>query len=244
MYNIFVVTHKNIFDFIYVDECLDNFKFVNISEKKLSSELYDKYNIIDIKETDFIDLGKHYTESEVIYNVYKNNLFKSLTYIGFMHYDVGTKQLNTDNSLTDYLNEHLDKTDHINLQPFDFVWDYNQHILADENFPEMLVGNGKNCYDFILEKYNEFYNTKKTLNDLYGTINLCSCFVLEVKQFKLMMIWISWIIESKCLDVFDTLHRYRIQGGLLERFYAVWLKLNIVRTDIFTVDHMCDLKNE
>ena len=243
MYSIFVITHKNIFDFVYTGERLCNFKFMNVSDSQLQLELYDKYNVVDIKQTNFINLGKHYTESEVIYNVYKNNLYESLPYIGFIHYDVGTKQIQTNVSLTAYLDKYLDSIDHINLQPFDFNWDYYQRILADANFPETLVGDGKNCYDFILEKYNEFYNTKKTINDLSGIINLCSCFILKVEYFKLMMSWISWIIETKCLDVFDTLHRYRIQGGLLERFYAVWLKLNVANSYIFAVDHMCYLKN-
>lgn len=243
MYKIFVVTHKNIFDFIYEKEDISKYKFVNVSNNNLAIELYNKYDLLNIKENNFIDLGKYYTESEVIYNVYKNNLHKDLSYVGFTHYDVGTKHLQTNESLSRYLNNYLDKYKHINLQPFEFNWDYNQHILADETQPETLTGPGKNCYQFILEKYNEYYNSQLTLSNLNGTINLCSCLVLDTKSFDSMMKWVSWVIESGCLNKFDTLHRYRIQGGLLERFYAVWIKLNIIESSVFPVDHMCELKN-
>jgi hypothetical protein len=241
MYKIFVVTHKNIFDFIYAQEDLSKYKFVNISNNKLSNSLYEKYDILDIKDNNFIDLGKYYTESEVIYNVYKNNLYEGLSHIGFTHYDVGTKNLQTNKSVSNYFNQY--ETKHVNLQPFDFNWDFNQRILADDTQPETLTGSGKNCYFFILEKYNEFYGTNINLENLNGTINLCSCFILETTLFTKMMEWISWVIESKCLDKFDTLHRYRLQGGLLERFYAVWIKLNVLESKVFPVDHMVELKN-
>lgn len=239
---IFVVTHKHIFKDLYMGEDISNFTFVNISDDRIEEHYYKEYDVIDIKNESFVHLGKYYTESEVIYNVYKQKMYKGLTHIGFTHYDVGTKCLSTNNSLSCALNEPTIPF-HINLQPFGFVWDYNQHILADESQPETLVGAGRNCYDYILEKYNTFYKTNISINDLIGQINLCSCFVLDINSFERMMGWVSWVIESRDLEKFDTLHRHRIQGGLLERFYAVWIRLNVSTNIVLNLDHMVHLKN-
>lgn len=236
MYKIFVITHKDIFEYMYKNENISNYVFVNVSENILDEHLYQNYNVLDIKNDKFIPLGKWYTESEVIYNIYKNKMYENLTHIGFLHYDVEP------NNLSNFIEQNIFEKCHINMQPFEFNWDYNQHIMADDTQTETLVGDGRNCYELIFQKYNEYYNTNKTYNDMGSIINLCSCFFIDVVRFEKMMEWIVWVIESKELDKYDNLHRHRLQGGLLERFYAVWLSLNYDKCDKIDLYHNISLK--
>jgi len=240
-YKIFVITHNKIFENIYNNIDISNLIFINISNKKLEEPLYKKYNIIDIKTySNFISIGDYYTESEVIYNIYKNKLYNGLTHIGFSHYDVGVKCMNTDKNIINTVNENINNKYHLNISPFEFVYDYGQHILADETKPNTITGFGKNCYDFIINEYNNFYNTSYSVGDIKSIVNLCSCFFIDIERFENMMIWISDIIERKILNQFDTNRLYRIQGGLLERFYAVWLSLNVNETDLLYCEHKKD----
>lgn len=240
-YKIFVITHNKIFENIYNNIDDSNLIFINISNKKLEESLYKKYDILDIKNMpNFISIGNYYTESEVIYNIYKNKLYNGLSHVGFSHYDVGFKCMKTDMTVIDTINKNIKCVYHLNTSPFDFLFDYNQNILADDRQPNMLVGSGKNCYAFIIDEYNNFYNTSYGVDDIKPVVNLCSCFFIDVGRFENMMIWISNIIERGILNQFDTNRLYRIQGGLLERFYAVWLSLNVNETDILYCEHKKD----
>jgi hypothetical protein len=220
---LFVVFHQTLQSSYYADELLDDYIFVNVNPKNDLSLVNEKYEIVNQYELGkFYSLGKWYTESEVIYNVYKNEyLYEDLKYIGFLQHDIDSSILNGSN-----ITELTDKYDHINFQPYLFQTDYNQQILMDINHPNRRSGKGVNCYDVILKDYNEYYGTNFTIDSLYGkTINLCASFVLTRDLFVEMMKFISSIIESGKLDHFDQERRYRIQGGYLERYYALWIAL-------------------
>jgi hypothetical protein len=234
-YNIFVVFHQSLNDIYYDPSLISEYEFVNVNPKNVLTSLYKDYKVINQYEFDkFYALGKWYTESEVIYNIYKNShLYDNIDYIGFLQHDIDSSKLTKeilDNLLLNY--------EHINFQPYLFDIDYNQKILMDINQPNKKVGIGINCYDVIIQDYNDFYNTTYKRSDLENkTLNLCSSFILKIEIFKEMMLFIANIIESKKLDQFDTDREYRIQGGYLERYYGVWMLLNELKTVTLKLDH-------
>lgn len=234
-YKIFVVFHDKLNLDYYQEDMLDNYVFINVNPTNDLSILSSKYKIINQFELKkFYPLGKWYTESEVIYNIYKNNdLWNDLDYIGLSQYDIDTTKLNK--ILMDLT---LIKSDHINFQPHLFDVDYDRGVVMDSKKPNRQNGKGINCYDVMLQEYNDFYKTNYRLSDLRGkTINLCSSFVIKTSVFEDMMIFICSIIESGKLDIYDTTHKHRMQGGYLERYYALWLVLRNEKSTIIELDH-------
>jgi hypothetical protein len=242
MFEIFVITHRTaIPEFYYNDKDFEtyknNFKFINVSNNKVEDNYF---SYIDLQaSSNFIPLGKYYAEWEAIYNIYKNKMYTK-EYIGFLHYD---KELLTFNNETNvlfrinkFITENRDKKIHISFQNHSSREMYNQNILADVNQPNVQEGKGMNCFDYILNDYNNFFKTNYTIDDVLakGQINMCSTFLVKVDLFEKMMLWISDVIQSKKLEVFDTNHQYRQQGGLLERYASIFLNLeqNIYNLDL------------
>lgn len=93
----------------------------------------------------------------------------------------------------------------------------------DENFPNQLVGSGKNCYVNTSKQYNDFFKTNIKLENLMNTtINLCSSFLVEKSEFEKIIQFIEYVIESKILDQFDAEHKHRFQGGMIERYIGLY----------------------
>jgi hypothetical protein len=232
---IFVVFHKELNLEYYREEILDHYVFVNVNPNNDVTLFPSTVTIINLYEfNNFFPLGKWYTESEVIYNVYKNSyLYEDLDFIGFSQYDIDTSKLtkaSLDSTLTEF--------NHINFQPHLFETDYARGVVMDVKRPNRINGKGLNCYDAMLKEYNDFYQSNYKIADLNGkTINVCSAFVFSTVIFKEMMAFIAPIIESKKLDVFDAKHTNRMQGGYLERYYALWLALNNNKTKVIELDH-------
>jgi len=222
-YKIFVIFHNTI-DLSYFDpSVLDNIVFVNVNPS--NPNRYSNIHLINLYELPgFIPLGKWYTESEVIYNVYRNKeLTEGLDYLGFIHYDIDFTPVNEA-----FIQDIMGKYAVVNFQPNSFQNDFDQHILMDPDQPDVQTGTGINCYVPIFEDFNKFYGTNYNLKDYFSkNINLCSCFLIKMDLFREMMEFASKIIESRKLDAFDTPRKYRIQGGFMERYFGVWSMLKI-----------------
>lgn len=250
-WKIYIVSHKEIIDDMYAGDSLfnnENYVFLNVGQERIL-ENSEKYSCI--KQTDleaFVSLGKWWAESEGIYNIWRSGIYKDLDYIGFLHYDkefclvkkTFFKKKRT--NITERINKYLEKCGdraHISLETHDIVWDYNQKILADVNNPNTLQGEGYNCYNYILDDYNSYFGTNHTVEDLLkkNKINLCSCFLIDVITFEKMMGFWDWVVKSKRLDPFDTEHRYRIQGGLAERYFGIFLALERIEMKDISIIH-------
>lgn len=226
-YKIFIIFHDEI-DVSYYDESIiNNVVFVNVNPQNKS--IYKNLNVINLHEIkNFISLGKWYAESEVIYNIYKNqDILEGMDYIGFAHYDIDFTQI-TDDSLQN----NFRGWDLINLQPYTFKEDFKQNILMDEKRPNRLSGSGINCYSSIFNDFNKNYSTHHSVDKYFENsfVCLCASFIVKKEIFNEMMLFITTIIESKKLDAYDTKHKYRIQGGLLERYYASWFLLKQIHS--------------
>jgi len=232
-YKIFVIFHDKIDLSYFAGANSEHFCFVNVNPA--NKNVYPGLPVLNLYEMPgFIPLGKWYTESEVIYNVYKNpGLMEGLEYIGFVHYDIDFTPVDGK-----FLTNHLGRYELINFQPVPFRVDFDQRILMDEKQPDTLQGPGKNCYLTIFDDFNRYYGTDYSCEDfMEAEINLCSCFLLQKDRFLEMMSFTSVIIESGKLNGFDRMHKYRIQGGFMERYYAVWSLLKIRNTFNFRLKH-------
>ncbi len=207
----------------------------------------------------------YYAELTGLYCVYKNRLYEGLDYIGFSHYDkehrllisgngvkineieaarmlYEVKQQKSDRptNVTSLIQEKISSINpvHLSLESHDFKKIYDQRILMDNNQPNTFVGDGINCIDQILDDYNAFFDTNYSIEDVAkdGFLNMCDCFVTPVNVFVKLMSFISPIIESKRLDVYDIKRLHRLQGGLLERYVAVFFALEqINKVDLSTI---------
>lgn len=251
-WNIYVITHQYIFESLYAGD--PNFskyvKFVNVRPQKLSDHYSLTYTVLNLHEMpSYIPIGAQYAESEAIYNIYKNPyLYENLDFIGFIHYDhellLNTGERNISTRINDYLRKHPTSA-HISFATFSVIWDYFQHIMADEAQANTLKGNGRNCYDYILSDYNQYFKTQYTLSDLLNRtkINVCSSFLIDVNSFIKMMGFCSQIIESQKLNLFDTQRLYRLQGQLMERYFGVFLAFEYQKFLDLSLHHHYHLKN-
>ncbi len=207
---VYIITHGPIYEMNYSEDLFfskENWKIFNVNNNNLS----------------YIHLGKWWAESEAIYNIYKSESYKEYDYIGFIHYDFKLDH-NGDYLITSLINKAINNNcNFISFYTHIFSDDYNQHIMMDEMYPNQLTGNGKNCYINIIQHYNDFYNKDITIKDIWNKpINLCSSFLTKKDIFEDLMKFLSYIIESKILDKFDTEHKFRIQAGMIERYIAIY----------------------
>ena len=245
-WKIFIAAHNGVHDRMYAKDKnfnAQNYVVLNVAQQEF--DVSSKYSLIhQFKLQNFTSLGKWWAESEGIYNVWKNNLHKGLDFIGFLHYDKEFRLINkpfyfleSRTNITDRINHCIhDKTHaHISFETHIPQKDYKQRIMADVTMPNTLVGDGLNCYDYILADYNHYFKTNYSIEDFINkpSINLCSCFLIDTPTFEKMMGFFDWIVTSKKLDVFDTKHQYRLQGGLAERYFGLFLS--------FEYGTMCDL---
>lgn len=238
-WKVFVVAHERVVpEFLHVDPDWrpDNWAVINVRAKPLR----ETAGLPVIRQEDlpaYRPLGAHWAESEAIYNLYRSGLHQDLDFIGFLHYDVELRLARRTGFLprrrtdvTQRVEAHLAGRHraHVSFATFGTREDYDQRILADISRPETLVGDGVNCYDYILADYNEYFGETKTRDDFFAArqINLCSLFLIDVPAFERMMAFFAWVVDSRKLDVFDTLHRHRLQGGLAERYFGLYLAFN------------------
>ena len=213
----------------------------------------------------------HYAELTGMYCVYKNRLHDGLDYIGFSHYDKEHRLIGSGGSVNiDEVEAARLKYDgkrrkcsgsanitfmidkivhspfpvHVSLESHDFQKIYDQHVLMDDKKPDAFIGEGVNCIDRILEDYNSFFQTNYTLQDVArdGFLNMCNCFITPVRIFDKLMSFITSIIESRKLDIYDTQRLHRLQGGLLERYVAVFFALETIAKIDLSIVHQISKK--
>jgi hypothetical protein len=229
---IFIVTHGPIIEDYYKNDPLfskEHYVFLNVSKDPIKNA-YKDLCVINIPSVDnFVSLGKWWVETEAIYNIYRSGLYKNYNYVGFIHWDhelrTGEKRIefNITEKINRYLEPGLKSDEFISLQTIDFFADFNQHIMMDENYPDKLTGNGRNCWEKIVMDYNEYFNNTILLDDLRGKgICISSSFLCGRGSFERMMGFYDYVIKKGYLDKFDLSHKYRFQGGMMERYAGMF----------------------
>ncbi len=234
-WKIFIVGHKKIYDDLMLNDGRfnnDNYCFLNVGQAdKLENS--DRYCCMNQKDlVNYKSIGKFWAESEGIYNIWRSGIYKNLDYVGFLHYDIEFRLeksffIGKRTNITERIERYIcgKKRAHISFATYRPKLDYAQKIMADITRPNELTGDGRNCYDYIIEDYNVYFKTSYTLDDFFHHkyINLCSCFLIDTKTYDKMMLFFDWLVSSHKLDIFDTEHKYRLQGGLAERYFGVFL---------------------
>lgn len=243
----------------------EHYSFLKLGNQDLLYNPQKQYHIINESDFPVAFLEPHYAELTGMYCIYKNKLYKGLDYVGVSHYDkdhrlLGGGEKTTIDTLeaaryraevlripssgptdiTRRITEAVNKSPfvHIGLEVHDFKKIYDQRVLMDKKQPNQFVGSGRNCFEGILRDYNQFFGTQFSMQDVAkdGFLSMCDCFVTPVYLFEKLMAFISELIESGALDIYDTERRHRLQGGLLERYVAVFFALeNIEKVDLSTV---------
>jgi hypothetical protein len=244
-WKIYIVGHKKIHeDLTRGDKRFNNhnYTFLNVGQmEKLENS--EKYNCLNQRELpNYISIGKCWAESEGIYNIWRSRSYKELRYIGFLHYDIEFRLTRRfcpwgSTNITQRIEKYICRREkaHISFATFNTAVDYAQKIMMDPARPNELTGNGINCYDQIMADYNRYFNTNYTMSDFFAHkhINLCSCFLMDVATYDKMMAFFDWLVTSHKLDVYDTAHLNRFQGGMAERYFGVFL--------LFEYEKMLDL---
>ena len=253
-WKIYIATHKKFYPEMYeVDSLFSNEHYCIMNVGQLDKlENQDGYDVIDQKKLpEFHPLGPWWAESEGIYNLWKNGVHKNLDYIGFSHYDKEQRLIKKniwgkqDTNITERIEKYLSnkKKAHISMENHLTKEMYLMRSMADVTRPNEIVGDGMNAFDFILNDYNSFFGTSYSIKDFLKKkkINLCSCFLIDVQTFDKMMRFFEWVIVNKHLDVFDTEHKYRAQGGLAERYFGLFLLFEYSKSlDLSTIHHYND----
>lgn len=250
-WRVFIMAHNGVFDWMYdgdSDFSPANYTVVNLTSTPFPvSAKYDLVNQFELPRS--VALGKWWAESEGIYNVYRSGLHQTRDFVGFIHYDIALEYRspflrrrlhNVTRRIDNYLSGKT--TAHVSFATGQPRRDYRQRIMADVTQPNTLQGNGLNCYDFIIRDFNEFFGENRTVSQFLRLkrVNLCSCFLVDVPGFDRMMKFFDWVVQSKRLDVFDTNHAYRLQGGLAERYFGVFLAFNYGRCLDLSLTHHYD----
>lgn len=225
----------------------ENYNYLNVGcgDTLINSE---KYVVINQRELDNCELiGKYWAESEGIYNIWRSRSFEDLDYIGFIHYDVKLEIdkkyfIGKKNNITERINKYIKNRErgHISFATYSTRDDFAMRVMMDPQFPNECVGEGRNCYYSILEDYNSFFNTRYTINDFLSRpqINLCSCFLIDVETFDKMMHFFDWLVKSHKLDIYDTEHKYRFQGGMAERYFGLFMLFEYDKMKNLNLVHM------
>jgi hypothetical protein len=240
----------------------EHYSFLKLGGHDLRVNATKGYHIINEFDFPIYWNAAHYAELTGMYCVYKNRLTEGLDYIGFSHYDKEHRLIGSGGSvnineleaarvkyevkrrkchgaanITSMIQKSIDAPFplHVSLESHDFRKIYDQRVLMDDSKPEAFVGEGVNCIDRILEDYNSFFQTRYILEDVArdGFLNMCNCFVTPVSIFDKLMSFIASVMESGKLDIYDTQRLHRLQGGLLERYVAVFFALeDIAKIDL------------
>lgn len=251
-WKIYIVAHNKIHD-LTVD-CdphfnNDNYCYLNVGgqDQLINGEKYSVINQRDLENATII--GKYWAESEGLYNLWRSGIYKELDYIGCIHYDFQLK-LETKNpfitktNITDRINKYIEDKDrgHISFSTFTTKFDFGQQIMLDPEYPNQSTGPGRNCYYTILEDYNNYFGTSYTIEDFLNRkkINLCSCFLIDTVGFDKMMGFFEYLYNSHKLDAYDTVHAYRFQGVMAERYFGLFMLFEYENMKDLSLIHMWD----
>jgi hypothetical protein len=235
-----------------------NYSFFKLGPSDLDFSENREYHIINEFDLPIHIRNAHYAELTGLYAIYKNGLYKDLDFIGFSHYDkehrlIGVSpdtnidKLESTRLQVEKSHKANGRTDityrienclqenphgvHIILEAHEFNKIYSQKVMMDKDDPDGFVGDGVNCFDAILDDYNSHFGTSFTISDVAadGYLTMCDCFVTSISLFEKLMKFLVPIIESRRLDIFDSKRQHRLQGGLLERYVAVFFALEKIK---------------
>ena len=228
---IFNIWHNKLFDKCYKD--LDEYSLNKITMYDVNPKYSKVYNpdkpyriVREYELTHYNNLyqATNYCQTSCLYHTFKNKLYSSTNYIGFIQYDMELAS--------------------------DFIYDMEQKINQSEQdiyFYSLAVANKievtyicKPYNNSILEKYNSYFNTNHTYESIKAhpksdTFICLHTFVIPTRTFIKMMTWYCTIT--------DWLHTNYINGiytesmsEVTEEIFGLFLLLQIIENDSIKVD--------
>ena len=97
-WKIYIVGHKKIHEeLMEADRQFNNINYTFLNVGQLDKlENGEKYHCINQKELPgYTAIGKHWAESEGIYNIWRSKCYQGSGYIGFLHYDIEFRLMRT-----------------------------------------------------------------------------------------------------------------------------------------------------
>jgi Fe-S cluster biosynthesis and repair protein YggX len=229
---IYIITHRDLYKEMYAKDSSFSFaryKFINTSVDRIQGK-YPEFPIVNLSDQqDYIPLNQRYSESQVIYNAYKNGWHKDLDFIGFLQYDKELILSNGESNITQQIDNYLNgrKKAHISfcahhISTILSIDGRNLKPTAEEPHPGLL--------HYVLRQYNNFFHTQYSIDDLLERIhiNMECCFLMDTETFEKMMVFCSNIIEKTDFSTFKNR-----PGTIMERCYGLFLA--------FEYDHFLDL---
>lgn len=236
----------------------EHYTFLKLGTHELEYNKEKGYRVIAESDFPVQWPDAHYAEFTGMYSLYKSGLHREYDYIGFSQYDkeqrligdgpdmdiheLELRRLEIEQersgggpaNVTEWVERILAASDgsvHISFESHDFRKIYDQKVMMDDDHPNRFLGDGVNCMDRILEDYNAFFGTSCTMDDVAkaGWLNMCDSFLIPSVTFEKLMSFIVPVMESRKLDKYDTKRKHRLQGGLLERYVAVFFALEDIR---------------
>ena len=209
----------------------DNYLFINVSDENVNSNFVNILKTSDIEN--YQKLGYPYAESEVIYNIYKLNLFNDYEYIGIIHYDFNlySKRYKT-SKITESIDYLLNNgIEYISFQNMNLGYIYkNANIMLDERdkncvFPQFSnLENPRTSFDYTFDHINKINDTNYSIKnfDLNQNINMCCSFLMKREIFNKLGLLVSNMIDEHYMDIFDYKKINRIPGNVIERTVGIF----------------------
>jgi hypothetical protein len=243
----------------------DHYTFLKLGTHEIEFNKSKGYRVVSEADFPVQWPDAHYAEFTGMYALFKSGLQKEYDYIGCSQYDkeqrligdgpdmesheLERRRLKIEHersgggstNVTEWVEQIISSSEgpvHISFESHEFQKIYDQKVMMDDDHPNQFLGDGVNCMDRILEDYNEFFGTAFTMDDVakVGWLNMCDSFLTPSGIFEKLMSFIVPIMEDRRLDKYDTKRRHRLQGGLLERYVAVFFALEDIRkVDLSTI---------
>ena len=214
---LFVVFHSNLYDELY--ESLsqeDKQKLVMYGVNKKYPKNYNpshtpifEYDLPDY-EPKLQDTKFH--EASALYHVFKNRLHENTTHVGFAQYDMRI---------------HKDAFQHIRVtmeteptsEHIFYIFGFNLNVQPLVGALGMFNSRQKNA----IEKYNAFFGTQYTLEDLkrVPVVIMNNTFVISTRLFEKMMPWMLQYLDPN-LDM-SHLGNVGINGNIIEALTGMFL---------------------
>jgi len=206
-----------------------------------------KKQIVLLNET-FSQIGKEWAEYEFYYYLYKKHKkgeIKLPEYLGFIQYDMEfkSKQIgHKDESIIDFIEKLINENKLnpktmilFNPEPFMKMW--KQNIIMAPKRPDLKNDSSfENCFETIIKEYNFLEKKNIQLSDLKNkNLAMCGAFLVHKSVFIKLMDFLSIIIESKKLEIYDKTNR--MQGNFAERYAAIFLEAMNLNKIEFPVVH-------
>ena len=244
-YKLYCLYHDKVFPEYYGDQ-IDKITFVKMDD---GPYLYPALNHIYLqKEKWFHPIGKEWAEYEFYYSLYqgyKKGLIELPEYVGFIQYDMEFISRDNKNRTVNVIEfignlikqKKIDEGTIISFQPYLFEKMYKQYYIMNPNNPQILIDdNYENCLETIIRECNEYTGQSKELFEFTNKIlGMCGAVYLHKNIFIKVLDFLSVIIEDKRLSIYNK--ENRIQGGMLERYFAIFLHYLNVKIIEFSLLH-------